>query len=665
MKRIMKQYIMIVVVICLLLGDVSQINVVAKTNNRVSFTLKKGVLTIKGKGDMPKTMTFTNNKKIKKVIIKKGITSISRKAFLGCKNLKKVFIANTVKEIGVKSFEKTGLSHINIPNSVKIIGIDAFDGTKLESVSMPGDFEVKEEKKSYSDGIFDTETKKCKYIALTSPLKLENVGHFLTKNIYVWEKDPLYKSINGVIYSKDGKELVRVPFYKEKFIIEEGCKTFCLSSISYEFDSYANYHYLFSKKIKFPSSVTKIDDKKYTEGTWSNQFWEIEPESIEGDVSNLDTESIIKFTNYLKMASEPSMTCNEICESFPNRIIKKDGFYICDDTILIAYTSSKKTINIPEGITRLTYNFLYDSFNYCDTYIRRKNVILNLPDTLKIIDKETFEFSGIEKITLPEGLEKIGSRAFADAYINSISIPNSVKKFGKEIFLRSSLKKVSLPSNMKIIPEAMFSECKYLKDVKINSNINTIGKYAFDETSVNIQKILSIKSLKTLKAGCLSNISSDKKLIIPKHIKIIESRALATDKKRTVIVEGSTKRYAYDSFVHPYKANKVTIKFKKGINIKEQFTTSDWVWENKKTIEVYWCKLENIDGYEIIIYSDKKRSNKLGKYKTDNKQNKLKILIPAQYKNKIKPYYYRKVYGKIRPYKIIKGKIKYGRWTDL
>ena len=76
----------------MLFSAVPTSNVSAAVKSKgVYFTLKNGVLTIKGKGKMPKSMKFNGNTKIKKVIIKKGVTSISDKAFKSCKKLKKCF----------------------------------------------------------------------------------------------------------------------------------------------------------------------------------------------------------------------------------------------------------------------------------------------------------------------------------------------------------------------------------------------------------------------------------------------------------------------------------------------------------------------------------------------------------------------------------------------
>ena len=95
------------------ISGAGQQKVEAKT--KVTYTLKKGTLTIKGKGAMPAKMKFRRNKKIKKVIIKKGVTSVSYEAFALCKNLNSVTIPSTVKTIGIRSFYGTKISKITVP----------------------------------------------------------------------------------------------------------------------------------------------------------------------------------------------------------------------------------------------------------------------------------------------------------------------------------------------------------------------------------------------------------------------------------------------------------------------------------------------------------------------------------------------------------------------
>ena len=63
-----------------------------QTQEYVSMSLKKGVLTVKGKGEMgdPIETTAYEEKIIKKVVVKKGVISLPKNAFQGCKELKKV-----------------------------------------------------------------------------------------------------------------------------------------------------------------------------------------------------------------------------------------------------------------------------------------------------------------------------------------------------------------------------------------------------------------------------------------------------------------------------------------------------------------------------------------------------------------------------------------------
>lgn len=120
----------------------SQANAAVK-HKGVYSTLKNGVLTISGKGKMPKNMKFRGNTKIKKVIIKKGVTSIPDNAFKLCKKLKSVSIPNTVKSVGSYSFYNTAIENITIPKSVKTIGAGSLCNCKLlTTVTMPGKFKV-------------------------------------------------------------------------------------------------------------------------------------------------------------------------------------------------------------------------------------------------------------------------------------------------------------------------------------------------------------------------------------------------------------------------------------------------------------------------------------------------------------------------------------------
>jgi hypothetical protein len=78
---------------------------VGETKGAVTATLKKGTLTIKGKGEIKKSYEWKASENlITNVIIKDGITSIPDIAFHSFKKLRSITIPNSVTSIGKSAF---------------------------------------------------------------------------------------------------------------------------------------------------------------------------------------------------------------------------------------------------------------------------------------------------------------------------------------------------------------------------------------------------------------------------------------------------------------------------------------------------------------------------------------------------------------------------------
>ena len=95
---------------------------------------------------------------------------------------------------------------------------------------------------------------------------MANVSYLSANNLVVAKNDPSYQSIEGVIYTKDGKGIVRVPQKRTELKIKEGCTEFNMQSVLYnstdsEGDEFNNCSKL--KKIVIPSSVKSINKIKY------------------------------------------------------------------------------------------------------------------------------------------------------------------------------------------------------------------------------------------------------------------------------------------------------------------------------------------------------------------------------------------------------------------
>ena len=114
----------------------------------VTATLSGGTLTIRGSGPMANYVSesevefaapwWYDGKKVTRIIIEDGVTTIGASAFDGFRNLTSVTIPNSVSSIGSDAFVWCeSLTTITIPSNVTSIGSGAFTGcTGLTSITV-------------------------------------------------------------------------------------------------------------------------------------------------------------------------------------------------------------------------------------------------------------------------------------------------------------------------------------------------------------------------------------------------------------------------------------------------------------------------------------------------------------------------------------------------
>ncbi len=147
------------------------------------------------------TQAFRERENITSVTIGNNVTSIGDGAFVGCYNLTSVTIGNLVTSIGDEAFAVCRLTAITIPNSVTSIGAFAFEENRFTEVKIPNSVT------NIGRGAFGS----CEKLT----------------NIQVDKTNPNYKSVDGNLYSKDGKTLIQYAIGKTatSFTIPDGVET--------------------------------------------------------------------------------------------------------------------------------------------------------------------------------------------------------------------------------------------------------------------------------------------------------------------------------------------------------------------------------------------------------------------------------------------------------
>ena len=150
-----------------------------------------------------KNYAFANCDKVQSVVIQDGITSIGNSAFEGCTKMTSITLPNTLNRINEWAFFRClSLKEVTVKQSSWVyLGDHVFDGcTSLETVSLPVTAY------GIGSGVFNG----C------SSLKAINVA----------AGNGTYKSVDGMLMSKDGTELLAVPASAESVTIPEGVTVF-------------------------------------------------------------------------------------------------------------------------------------------------------------------------------------------------------------------------------------------------------------------------------------------------------------------------------------------------------------------------------------------------------------------------------------------------------
>ena len=440
----------------------------------------------------------------------KSVTSIGRRAFEGCTNLKSITIPNSVTEMGRRAFSGcSSLIGIAIPDSVTEIGKYAFDGCKsLTSITIPDGVT------SIGDGAFYN----CSSLT----------------EIKVASENSNYVSVNGVLYNKDKTTIICYPAGKKgnNYKIPDGvtkvdssafigCSSLTSITIPNGVTSIGDSAFedcTSLKSITIPNSVTSIGDSAFedctslTSITIPNGVTSIGDSAFEGctsltSITLPDSVTCIGDSAFNGCTSLTSITipdsvtsigesafsgCSSLASiTIPDSVmsIGNDAFHECSSltSITIPYSVTSIGDYAFLGCSRLTAidvntdNMDYTSVNgvlfYNDKTIicypaGKKGNNYKIPDGVTSICR--YAFSGctsLTSITIPDSVTEIGGSAFENcSSLTSITIPDSVTSIGVGAFVGcSSLTSIMIPDNVTYIGGAVFADCSSLTEIKVST----------------------------------------------------------------------------------------------------------------------------------------------------------------------------------------------------
>lgn len=397
--------------------------------------------------------------------IEPGVERIEDGAVLYAFNLQDITIPEGVTSIGEYAFAYcVGATNLVVPDSVTDCSASFFTGyidSMLQTVKLGKGFSVQSEgqydKLTNVYEWFDIVFGDCQYL----------------KSIEISEENAEYKSIDGVVYSKDGKTLIKYPNGKtnSRFTIPADVEKIC---------SYAFRKVMHLTSLTFNTNIKEIEQSalgecRQLEGTIPDWVLKIQPDlfygGIDEPIPSLPVPDIsLKYelvNNYYVVVGYESDYTNaeSIYISIPSEYNGKPVKKIADGAF--------------KGLTKNENCFI--------------EVLID--EGVTSIGAEAFAFVGQGYFEIPSTVTSIGEKAFVGWMAKpSISESNSVystdgayilsKDGTKLIFctIACSLQDLYIPETVKEICEYAFAGCNGYTDIYIPDHVEKIAKNAFDNS---------------------------------------------------------------------------------------------------------------------------------------------------------------------------------------
>ena len=314
----------------------------------------------------------------------------------------------------------------------------------------------------------------------------------------------------GVLYSKDGKRLLKGNVELKEYTVRKGTRVICDGA----FGGICAFFACSSlTSLTLPSSLQSIGDSAFS---YCNSLSSLTlPSSLQsiGD-------SAFSYCNSLSSLTLPSSL----------QSIGYRAFSGCKSLSSLTLPSSLQSIGggAFTGCTSLRSVI-------CNQFYKVIGQMLLSSDGTKVIAY----WGENSEVTIPEGVQSIGDSAFwGCSSLISLTFPSSLQSIGDSAFrCCSSLTSLTLPSSLQSIGDYAFRCCSSLTSLTLPSSLQSIGDYAFYDCN-SLTSLTLLSSLQSIGGGAFIGCTSLRSVICNQFYKVIGQMLLSSDGTQVIAYWG-------------------------------------------------------------------------------------------------------------------------------